>query len=211
MEKWQKQTRWPGGTPMASTATLSEARTNAAWGNIFFLPLSPLCWLRLSRRTSVAGGASSPLSLPLKVDKAFLCWIHPTLRAVLTKTMPVSLQRTSTRKVTVARAQGLVVREMFHRNDVGEQGQRNATHPNRPFSGNHDKGTRHVIVQTCTCTDKEFKDDDNSIHEWTYIEYTCDMCTVLIWWVCLHRFFPPPPYLLIYCQPFSSQSPLLNF
>ena len=52
----------------------------------------------------------------------------------------MSLQRTSTRKVTVSRAQGLVVREMFHRNDVGEQGQRNATHPDRPFSGNHDKG-----------------------------------------------------------------------
>ena len=106
---------------------------------------------------------SLPLSLvlvaPLKTNKRrrrrlsllFLClsrwtklssveYIQRSGRSSV-KQCPVSLQRTSTRKVTVARAQGLVVREMFHRNDVGEQGQRNATHPDRPFSGNPDKGT----------------------------------------------------------------------
>ena len=115
--------RRPGGTPMASIPTLSRGWTSDAQGRT----ISPL-------------SLSQFISLALKTYKAFLCWIQPTLRAVLRETMPppcLFKGRTSTRKVSGARA----AQETCCTWNDGEQGQRNAqpTHPkierycNHPF------------------------------------------------------------------------------
>ena len=112
-EKWQKLTRRLGGTPMAAISTLSGAWTNDASST------SPSSFSR-----------SQFTSLPLKTDKAFLCWIQPLLRAVLRETMPPRLFKGLQQGKSLARgaAQGSRCTWNVDHNN-GEQGQRNATHP----------------------------------------------------------------------------------